>query len=196
MRIFFSLLVVMFLSLHSFAQNVNEIMSVGNQYYKQAQFDLAETQYRKALQLDSKNTTAQYNLANALQKQKKYDEAIKVLDALSSSLKDNELKSAVYYNEGVANTKNQDLDASIEMYKKALRINPNDGEARENLEKALIEKKQKQQQQSQQKQKPQSNMSQKEAEQKLKLLEQKERQLQQRMQNKNGQSGNKQAQDW
>src|SRR5579875_367862 len=170
MKIFFSLLILMCLSLHSFAQNANEIISVGNQYYKQAQFDLAETQYRKALQLDSKNTTAQYNLANALQKQKKYDDAIKVLDALSASLKSGELKSAVYYNEGVANTKNQDLDASIELYKKAIRINPNDGEARENLEKALIEKKQKQQQQSQQKQKPQSNMSQKEAEQKLKLL--------------------------
>lgn len=176
------------------AQDSN--ISKGNQYYRLSQFDLAESQYRKALEKDSKNTTAQYNLADALQKQKKYDEAISVLNKLSAVTNNNNLKSSAYYNQGVANTKNKNLEASIESYKKALRLNPNDQEARENLEKALLELKKKQQQQSQQKQKPQSNMSQKEAEQKLKLLQQKEKELQQRMQNKNKQEGNKQVQDW
>lgn len=176
------------------AQDSN--ISKGNQYYRLSQFDLAEIQYRKALEKDSKNTTAQYNLADALQKQKKYDEAISVLNKLSAVTNNNNLKSSAYYNQGVANTKNKNLEASIESYKKALRLNPNDQEARENLEKALLELKKKQQQQSQQKQRPQSNMSQKEAEQKLKLLQQKEKELQQRMQNKNKQEGNKQVQDW
>ena len=62
---------VLFISLAVGAQNINSHISKGNQYYRQTQFDLAEAEYRKALQIDAANTTAQYNLANALQKQKK-----------------------------------------------------------------------------------------------------------------------------
>jgi Tetratricopeptide repeat len=92
----------------------------------------------------------------------------------------------------VAYTKMKDLDASIESYKKSLRLNPNDQEARENLEKALLQKKN-QQQQSQQKQ-SQSNMSQKEAQQKLDMLNQKEKKLHQNKDKE--QQGSAQAQDW
>ena len=168
---------------------------LGNQYYRQAQFDLAEAQYRKALDIEPKNTTAQYNLANALQKQKKYEEASELLETFSKSVSDKNLKSASYYNQGVAYTKLKKLEESIESYKNALRLNPDDQQARENLQKALLELKQKQQQKDQ-KQKQEPKMSQKEAEQKLKLLQQKEKELQERMKNKNKQQGKGQPKDW
>jgi Ca-activated chloride channel homolog len=187
---------ILFFSLMAQAQDAISYISKGNQYYKQTQFDLAEAEYRKALQTDPTNATAQYNLANALQKQKKYDEAVQVLEKLYSSGANNNLRSAAAYNQGVAHTKQKALEASIESYKKALRLNPDDKEARENLQKALSELKKKQDEEQKQQKKSQSNMSQKEAEQKLNLLQQKEKQLQERLQNQNKQKGGKQAKDW
>lgn len=187
---------IVFVSLFVQAQNVNSYISKGNQYYKQTQFDLAEAEYRKALQTDPVNATAQYNLANALQKQKKYDEAVQVLEKLYGSDVNNNLRSAAAYNQGVAHTKQKALEPSIESYKKALRLNPDDKEARENLQKALSELKKKQDEEQREQKKSQSNMSQKEAEQKLNLLQQKEKQLQERLQNQNKQKGGKQAKDW
>jgi tetratricopeptide (TPR) repeat protein len=197
MKSIVSLLVLIILAVKSNGQDSMATLSRANEYYQQSRFDMAEMLYRKALDKDPGNGIAQYNLANALQKQKKYDEAIKILQKLASTTKDNNLKSPTYYNQGVAYTKLKDLESSIEAYKNALRLNPNDQQARENLQKALREQKQKQQQQqNQQKQKQESKMSQKEAEQKLKLLQQKEKDLQQRLQNRNKQQGSSQAQDW
>lgn len=192
----FLLLNLLLLSLFALAQTVNNYISRGNQYYKQTQYNLAETEYRKALQTEPENPTAQYNLANALQKQKKWDEAVQVLEGLYGNAGNDNLRSATAYNQGVAYTKQKSLEPSIEAYKKALRLNPDDMEARENLQKALSELKKKQDEQQKQQQKSQSNMSQKEAEQKLKLLQEKEKQLQQRLQNQNKQKGGGQSKDW
>jgi Ca-activated chloride channel family protein len=181
-------------NIDSFAQTNTRILQ-GNDYYRQSQFDLAEAQYRKALESEPNNTTAQFNLANALQKQKKFDEAIKVLGALASTASNKNFKSIAWYNQGVAYTKLKNLEESIEAYKKSLRLNPDDQQARENLEKALLELKKKQQQQKDQQKKQDPKMSEKEAEQKLKMLQQKERELQQRQQNRK-QQGAGQAQDW
>jgi len=186
----FLFLAFLSISTSCLAQNATESILKGNQLYQQSQFDLAEAQYRKALEYDPDNEKAKYNLSNALQKQNKFDEAAKLLEDLAGSAKDKSLKSAAWYNQGVAYTKMKNLDASIESYKKALRINPNDQEARENLEKALLQKKN---QQSSQQKKSSSSMSQKEAQQKLDMLNQKERQLHQR---KDKQQGSGQAQDW
>lgn len=180
-----------YITLQGFAQNATQSIIKGNQLYQQSQFDLAEAQYRKALEYDPDNEKAKYNLANALYRQNKLDEVSKLLEELAGNSKDNSLKSAAYYNQGVAYSKMKNLDASIESYKKALRLNPEDKEARENLEKALLQKKN---QSSSQQKKSQSNMSQKEAQQKLDMLNQKERQLHQKKDKE--QQGSGQSQDW
>jgi Ca-activated chloride channel homolog len=177
------------------AQSANELISQGNQYYKQTQYGQAEAAYRQALQADPASQVAAYNLANALQKQKKYEEAVQVLEKLHAAAIDARIKSESAYNQGVAFTKMKNLDPSIEAYKKALRINPNDVQARENLQKALLEKK-KQQQDQQQQQKSSSSMSEKDAEQKLKQLQEKERQLQQKIQSQKKQQGGRDGKDW
>jgi Ca-activated chloride channel family protein len=181
-----------------YAQKTEGSLNKGNEYYKQAQFDLAEKQYRAARAQNNGNTTAQYNLANALIEQKKYREATDILGSLLKAASDKEVKAAAFYNQGVIYTKERELEASIEAYKASLRINPADKEVRENLQKALLElKKQQQQKQQQQKQQQQnqSNMSKREAEQKLKALQEKEKKLQERLQNK-GQKGNSMPKDW
>ena len=181
------------IALVAVAQSLNAYIKQGNQHYMQSQFDLAEAQYRLALQEDPSSKEAKFNLANTLHQQKKYDQANQLLDQLQSSVKDSTTKSMSAYNQGVAFSKQKNLEESIEKYKQALRMVPGDQQARENLQKALRELKQKQGGGGQQKQN--SNMNQDEADQKLKLLQQKEKQIQQRVR-KSSQGGGSQSKDW
>ncbi len=183
------------LTLPAAAQLGEDVVSKGNNFYRQGQFDLAERQYKEALQENDGDVIARYNLGNALYQQKKYKEAADVMAALAENSADRNIKSAAYYNKGVVHTKEKDLQKSIDAYKAALRLDPDDRQARENLQLALREQKQQQQKQQQQQQKPQSNMSQREAERKLKLLQDKEKELQQRLQ-KSGEKGAAGQKDW
>ena len=190
------ILILLFLfQLVAVAQSVDGYIQKGNEYYRQSAYELAERQYRRALETAPQNSTALYNLANTLYQQKKYDEAESILNQITKAPSDNtNIKAAAYYNAGVIYSKERDLPASIEAYKNALRINPNDKQARENLQKAMAELRNQRQNKSQQNQS--SNMSQKQAEQKLKELAEKERQLQQRLQDHNAKNGNNMEQDW
>ena len=198
MKKFIVFILILIVASKTNAQDSNALVNRGNQYYQQSQFDVAEIMYRKALKENTKNFAAQFNLANSLQMQRKYEDAINIMERLVENTNDASLKSEVYYNEGVAYTKSKDLEKSIEYYKKALIYNQNDKQARENLQKALLELKQQQQQKKNQQNqnKKQQKMNDKDAEQKLKMLEQKERDLQQRLQNQNKQKGNGQREDW
>ncbi|MDQ3277005.1 MAG: tetratricopeptide repeat protein [Bacteroidota bacterium] len=183
------------LALKAGAQTTQTYTSKGNEYYLQLKFDLAEGQYRQALNLSPRNTEAKYNLANALMQQKKFREAIEVYTEVASG-EDKNLRAAAHYNIGVSYSKQKDLPASIEAYKAALRINPNDKEARENLQKALQEQKKQQEEKKKNSGGGGGGMSQNEAEKKLKQLEDKERDLQRRMQNAGKGKGTGGSKDW
>jgi len=175
------------------AAQLTDPIQQGNEFYRQSQFDLAEQQYRLALKNDSVNATAQHNLANALYKQRKFTEAVAVLQTAQKGANDKTFKGRLFYNEGVVYTKEKELEKSIEAYKNALRNNPDDKEARENLQKAMQELKKQQQDKQNKKQQP-SKMSSKEARQRLEQLQKKEEELQQKLQ-KRGQ-GSSMQKDW
>src|SRR5688500_15860669 len=122
-------LVVTIITFHvafiSFAQT-NDALAKGNYYYKESVFDIAERQYRLALEHDATNTTAQYNLATSLYRQRKFAEAITVWQNMRNNLNNKELKGSSHYNEGVVYSKQKDLIKSIDAYKDALRNNPDD----------------------------------------------------------------------
>lgn len=169
-------------------------LSKGNDYYHTGQFDLAEKYYRAALKKDPASVNAAYNLANALYGQKRYREAIGVLQIIKADPQNAALQAAIHYNTGVNHTKERDLEASIEAYKAALRLTPYDKDARENLQKALLELKKEQQQQQQKRQ--QSSMSQSEAQRQLQQLQEKEKQLQERMNRNRSRQGSGMQNDW
>ena len=133
----FTLIVSLVMPFYLMAQTAGILK--GNEFYKAGRFDQAEIQYRKAMEADPGNTVAIHNLANALYKQGKYEDATKLNGALAKSAKDPVSKSVAYYNQGVSYTKMNNLEASIDSYKNALRQNPNDQQARENLQKALLQ---------------------------------------------------------
>jgi Ca-activated chloride channel family protein len=177
------------------AQSVDQSLAKGNEHYKNQQYDLAEAQYHKAMQAAPTNLTARYNLANALYRQRKHAEALELLKNIHADGSDKNLQASVFYNTGVIYTRQKNLEASIEAYKSALRLNPGDKQARENLQKALLELK-KEQQNRQNQQQQQNKMSQKEAERRLQQLQQKEKEIQQRLQNQNKQGGGSMPKDW
>ena len=184
-----------------FGQDVNNLIADGNNYYRKQDYFKAELQYRKALETKPGNREAKFNLANALLKQNKNAEAEKLLIELNADRSKPVFSSEVNYNNGVRLTGEKKLEESIEAYKEALRLNANDTDARENLQKALLELKKKQssnkqqQKQNKQQEKPKPKMSQQEADRQLKNLEQKEKQVNEKVQkNKNNQAS--MPKDW
>ena len=185
-------------------QKTENIIQSGNTLYKEQKYDQAEIQYNDVLTKEPSNTTAKFNLANTLYRRGKQDESAKKLDELIAYEKEAGLRSQSFYNKGVILSAQKKLEESIEAYKNTLRLNPDDKDARENLQKALLElkkknppkKEDKKKKQEQQKKQPQPKMNQKEAQQRLKLLEQKEKEVQQRMQKEKSKTGGGQIKDW
>jgi Ca-activated chloride channel family protein len=141
------LLLILFTIMAFFAQaqkGSNEVLK-GNEAYKKGDFKNAESEYDKALKLDSKNFTAQFNKANAMQKQGKVEEATKEYASASEKSNDFELQSKALYNKGVTEAKQKQWEQAANSFKKSLRLNPDDVEARDNLQKVMNEIKKQQQ---------------------------------------------------
>lgn len=195
--------IIFFLSEKLDAQETDKGIQKGNELYKQKQYDKATEAYDEVLAKDPSSATAKVNKANALYRGNKAADAIKILDDLAANTDNKEIKARAYYNKGAILSGQKKIEESIEAYKDALRQDPADEQARENLQKALLElkkknpppkKEDKKQQQNKQQQQP--KMNQKEAEQRLKLLEQKEKEVQQRLQKEKSKQGGGQPKDW
>lgn len=197
MRRFQYIILLIGLHVSACAQDAAELLRNGNNWYTAQQFEKSVNAYRSVAVTDPMRATAQYNLGNALFRMDKAEDALPAFTAAAENTKDRALAAKAWYNKGVALSKLKRLEESIDAYKNALRRDPADQQARENLQKALLELKKKQppKKQPQQKPKPQQ-MNRKEAEQRLQLLEQKEKQVQQRMQQEKSKSGSSQGKDW
>lgn len=200
MKTIIVLLCCLIVCFSGFCQQVNRYIQSGNKAYRSNNFSEAVVQYQKALQLDQLNNIARFNMANTLQKQ--HDAAAEAkYDELAASLKETSLKSFSYYNKALALAKEKKLPATIEAFKQSLLLNPDDNEARDNLQRAMNELKKQQQSQPQQKEqnKPQRNPSQPKInkdmmEQKFKELQNQEKKIQQKLQKK--QNNGQPEKDW
>lgn len=185
---------ILFSGLHATAQQADKLIAKGNEAYKLQQYDKAALAYKEALQMEPGNTTASFNLGNALFKDKKFEEAGLQFDALARTSPDKAIQAKSLYNKGVAYTQQKKLEESIEAYKQSLKLNATDSFTRENLQRALNEKKQQQQQeqkqdnnqqqkkQEQKEQKPKPNkLNQQQVQQLLKALEEQEKKLQEKV---------------
>lgn len=146
-----------------FAQNERKFVRNGNKLFMEAvndttkidtvKYSNAETEYRKALNKRPNDLKWNYNLADALYKQQRFDEAVGKFEELGEKMETPEEKARAFHNLGNSHLMQQKLDESIESYKKALRQNPSDIETKYNLAYAqMLKQKQEQQQQQQQNQ--------------------------------------------
>ena len=105
--------------------------------------------YRKSLEKDQDYFNAAFNLADAVYKQERYQEATSFFEALKDNAKNNQELSQINHNLGNSLFKENKIDQAIDAYKNSLRQNPNDEETRYNLAYAQKIKQQQQQQQNQ-----------------------------------------------
>lgn len=133
-----------------FGQEERKHIRQGTTNYNEEKYLESEIDYRKALDKEANSYEAQFNIGDALYKQKKYPEAADQFQILASTEKDKQRLASIYHNLGNSYFAMNKLDKSIEAYKNSLRNNPEDHETRYNLIAAL--KKRKQQQDQQQKQ--------------------------------------------
>ncbi len=188
-----------------YAQKENRDLEQGNKLYKEQQFDKAAKAYEQVLVKAPKNAIASYNLGNTLYRKNNAADAEKMFDATIDNSEDKKIVSDAWYNKGVSMTQQKKLEESIEAYKQALRLNPADTPARENLVRALRELKKKQQQEQdekkkkneeQQKKKEQPKMTKQQVQQLLQALQEQEKKLQQKMQKMKIPSPSQPEKDW
>ncbi len=127
----------------------------GNDFYENSRYRDAEVSYKKALETNPTSEIARYNLASSLMKQSGSAQAdspnnpIVQADSMFRDLSrtaDNSLvREKSFYNLGNIAFDKQDFKQSIQMYKDALRINPDNDTARENLRLAQLKLKEQEQ---------------------------------------------------
>jgi Ca-activated chloride channel homolog len=213
-------------ALSASAQTGDNLIRSGNRYYKKKQLDKSVQQYQAAVKKAPDNPTAHYNLGNAQFRKNDYDAAGRSYDAsVAHSSADKSMQEKGFYNKGVAMIKQKKLPESIDAWKSALKLDASDADARENLEKALMEQKKQQsqqqqnqknqqkdkkdkkdekknqdqqnQQQQQQQPKPQpSRLNKQQVEQLLKALQQRENDLQNKMNQNKVKTPNQPDKDW
>ena len=140
----------------------NHIRS-GNKLYNAKRYAEAEVEYRKAIEANPQSGLGQFNLATALMRQgsatSKSDDknnpmtqAEGILQNLVKSTPSRDLQAKAYYDLGNIAFGRQQYDQAVEHYKNALRRNPDDDQARDNLRLAQLKLKQQQQNQDKQNQ--------------------------------------------
>jgi len=121
----------------------------GNKQYKEEVFDESEILYRKALEKEQQSYSGEFNLGDAMYKQEKFEDAARGFHKLAENQTDPVKLGELYHNIGNSLLKANQLEASIEAYKQALRNNPADNETRHNLAYAQQMQQQQQDQQDQ-----------------------------------------------
>lgn len=146
--------VLALISFVSVAQSTKKLVRQGNSQYEDGNFSEAEVQYRKALTDNPNYYKGKFNLGDAMYEQENYEESGKIFNELAERQLEPEQKSGVYYNMGNSLMSEQKYQEAIEAYKNSLRLNPDDIEAKYNLEyarKKLQDQQQQQQNQDQDK---------------------------------------------
>ncbi|HDQ00233.1 MAG TPA: tetratricopeptide repeat protein [bacterium] len=131
----------------------------GNKFFHQEKFDEAINRYQDALLDNPNNSLIRFNIGNTLYKKNKYEEALNDFEK-SLSIDDVNLQAKAYYNMGNTLYRMGKLPESILAYTQSLKLNPDDEDAKYNLEfvrSKLKNEAQKQSQSNQQQQQQQQS---------------------------------------
>ena len=194
MRILLIIIIINFISISAFTQNKKSYLRNGNKLYNDSSYNDAEMQYRKSLEKDQDYFNATFNLANAVYKQDRYDEASALFNSLSDDENDQNNKAKVYHNLGNTLFKDNKIEDAIIAYKNALRLNPDDDETRYNLALSTQEKRKQEQEQDKKEQEQDKKEQEQEQEQEQDKKEQ-EQEQEQDQQEKDKKEQDKKEQD-
>ncbi|MCL2435262.1 MAG: tetratricopeptide repeat protein [Lentimicrobiaceae bacterium] len=125
---------------------------LANEKFKEAVklYQDAEISYRKGMATTKNFPKSNYNLANSLYRQEKYEDAANSYKYVAEQKEnDRSLRAKAYHNYGNSLLKQEKYKESIEAYKDALKLNPRDLDTKYNLEYARKKMMQQQQEQNQ-----------------------------------------------
>ena len=94
------ILLMLIIPVISNAQKAKNEIRRGNSEYRDENYSEAELHYRKALDKDPESTHANYNLGNALYKQKQYEPAVTKYESMLSTKASKDDMARYYYNLG------------------------------------------------------------------------------------------------
>ena len=174
------------------AQTDKGLIRHGNNEFKNGNFSEAEVNYRKSLDKEY-SPKAQFNLGDALYEQKNYEDAEKNFSEVTERNVSKEIESDAYYNLGNTYMAQEKYAEAFDSYKKSLKTNPKNEDARYNLEYARWKMIQQQQQQQQNQQ--QDNQQKQDQEQKQDQQQQQQNQQQDQQQQPQNQDGDKKEQE-
>jgi tetratricopeptide (TPR) repeat protein len=127
-----------------FAQQEKRYIRTGNELYQQQNYKDAESNYRVSVGKKGKTLEGNFNLGDALYKQKKYAEAGAQFNKIAASKSSKDVLAKAYHNLGNSLLEGNKLEESVTAYKKSLLNNPQDEETRYNLAYAMEKLKKKQ----------------------------------------------------
>ena len=130
------------------AQSKESLIRNGNSNFKKGNFNVAADFYKKSL--DTKyNDKAQFNLGDAYYQQKNFEEAASSFSSVAGRNVTPQMEADAYYNLGNTMMEQQKYEEAFNAFKKCIKLNPQDEDARYNLEyarKKMIRQQQQQQQ--------------------------------------------------
>ncbi|TDI86263.1 MAG: tetratricopeptide repeat protein [Caldithrix sp.] len=186
------LILNVFFVISAFAQGGHKQVTAGNKLYAEEKYDEANNKYRDALVENPESSIINFNIGDVQYKKRHFEEAIKSYEKSTSS-DEIKVQSGSYYNIGNTLYKMGKLPESISAYKKALELNPEDEDAKYNLEYVrakLKDKSEKQPQENQQQQQEEQNQDKEQNSE-----EQKEEQQEQQQNNQENQENPEEQQE-
>ncbi len=133
----------------TWAQSTYRLIQQGNKQVNKEQYTDAEIDYRKALEQEASLTVAGYNLGNTKYLLEDHDAAIERFKKAAEKFEDKGDKSHAYHNMGNSYLSKKEYENSIQAYKEALKLVPNDMDAKYNLAYAQLKLKKEQEQEQQ-----------------------------------------------
>lgn len=174
--ILFQILIILTLFNFAFGPVVAGKIKQGNKLFNEGKYEEALTKYTNAQLEEPESPEIYFNIADTLYRQNKYNEAEQLLSkAIPNAAGD--LEAKVYYNIGNCKYRQGQLRESIDYYKKTLELNPDDEDAKYNIE--FVERKIKEMLSKQNERKEQQEQQEREQQQQQKGEQQQEQEQEQ-----------------
>ena len=141
--------------------HINGWIRSGNAALERGDSTEALLLYDRVLAESPNDDRARFNKAIALAKPEKTEEAMTLYQVIAESNENEIMQADAWYNMGNLAFRQQEFDKAVEYYKNALRLQPNDQDAKHNYYLAKNMQQQQQEQQQQQNQQGDQNQDQK-----------------------------------
>ena len=156
--IFIPILLLAVVALAGCGQSAETLNNEGNEAFAEQDYEGALTAYLGAQEDVPEMAEPHYNAANSHYRMEDYQQAQQEIEqALVGEESQQALDQSSYYNLGNTFFQAQQFEPAIEAYKEALRLNPDDLQAKQNLELALRQLQQQEQEDQQSEEEQQSD---------------------------------------